>query len=270
MQTSGLKQVAEVSSASLRLVAEACSPRLPSLDIDLGLDAIRALGTVGDFSALGDLHGPVRIHAVPRLPNPATPCPGRCREALPDGAPFPSSQEALERAPGLLDTGLESKNSQKLLEELIRFQRSDEIPSDAREGMSVLTAWWKLNRLRITPDQSLEFNRTVHGFIGAQLGLTTAPDRHQELKSGLLVPRSHRPLPAPDLASEVHSTQQLKKQLHVSTDTLKRHARKACKKGPLPQPLPDFPDWFVVEESDPQGGQNRGWKFQKRVTPENS
>jgi len=274
MQTSGLKQVAEVSSASLRLVAEACSPRLPSLDIDLGLDAIRALGTVGDFSALGDLHGPVRIHAVPRLPNPATPCPGRCREALPDGAPFSSSQEALERAPGLLDTGLESKNSQKLLEELIRFQRSDEIPSDAREGMSVLTAWWKLNRLRITPDQSLEFNRTVHGFIGAQLGLTTAPDRHHQLKSGLLVPwdESREQLPAVELEPRIYTSLELSKILNYNDSTIRRQAETAWTKagGLGPCPLRKASNWYVVEAAEDGGGKNRGWKFQKRVTPENS
>jgi len=95
-----------------------------------------------------------------------------------------------------------------------------------------------------------------------------APDGHQQLKSGLLVPQSQPKLPVPDLAPEVYTTKQLAALLPTTTDTLKRHARSACRRGALPQPLQDFPDWFVVSRSDPQGGQNRGWKFQKRRTPE--
>lgn len=258
--TSGLEQIMEASSASLRRMAEACSPRLASLDIGLGIDAIRSLGTVRDVARLADLQGPMRIHAVPRM---APPTWWR-QEAELECVPIPSPQPAPQRAPDLLDAGQESEDSQRLLEELIRFQRSDEIPSDAREGMSQLNTWWKLNRHRITPDQSLEFNRIVQRFIGTQLGLTTPSDGCQQLRSGLVLPQSQRTLPAPDLAQEVYTTQQLKKRLHTSTHTLTRHARKAREKGPLPQPLSDFPDWFVVEESDPQGGQNRGWKFQKR------
>ncbi len=259
-QTSGLEQIMEASSASLRRMAEACSPPLASLDIDLGMDAIRSLGTVGDVVRLADLQGPMRIHAVPRM---APPTLWR-QEAEPECVPISSPQPAPEWAPELLDAGHENENSQRLLEELIRFQRSDEIPSDAREGMSQLSTWWKLNRHRITPDQSLEFNRIIQRFIGTQLGLTTPSDGRRQLRSDLLLPQSQRTLPAPDLAPEVYTTQQLKKQLHTSTHTLTRHARKAREKGPLPQPLSDFADWFVVEESDPQGGQNRGWKFQKR------
>lgn len=266
IKTSGLARVAEASTASLRRMAEDCTPRLASLDIALGIDAISALGTVGNFARLADLHDPMRIHAVPLLAPP----PSRRQKADPECASIPSPQQAPERTPGLLDAGRESNDSQKLLKELIRFQQSDEIPSDAREGINVLNTWWKLNRLRITPDQSLEFNKVVQSFIGAQLDITTAPEVDQQLKSGLLVPHIHRPLPASCLAPDVYTTQKLKDQLHVSTDTLKRWARKACKRGPLPQPLHDSPDWFVVEESDPQGGQNRGYKFQERRKPEDS
>lgn len=259
IQSTGLERVFEASTESLRRTAEALAPRFPAIECGIGLDAIGSIAPFGQFG-FADLHDSVRIHAVPRL----APRSWRRQETEPECPPFQSPQPAPERAPGRQDPALENEVSQKLLEELIRFQRSDEIPSDAREGMSVLITWWKLNRLQITPDQSLELNRIVQRFIGAQLGLTAAPDGHQELKSGLLVPQSHQPLLAPDLAPEVYTTQQLTKQLHTSTHTLSRHARKARRRGPLPQPLLDFPDWFVVEESDPQGGQHRGWKFQKR------
>jgi len=265
-QTSGWERIAEASTASFRRLAETCSPRLPSMEIGLGIDAIRSLGSLGGVVGFADLHGEMRIHAVPLL----APRFWRPQESEQEESPpaLWSPQPAPERSSGLLDAGVDSEDSQRLLEELIRFQRSDEISSDAREGMSQLNTWWKLNRHRITPDQSLEFNRIVQGFIGSQLGLTAAPDGHQQLSSGLLLPQSQSKTPAPDLAPEVYTTKQLAALLPTTTDTLKRHARNVCRRGPLPQPLPDFPDWFVVEESDPQGGQKRGWKFQKRQAPE--
>jgi hypothetical protein len=81
MQTTGLERVAEASNASLRWMAEACAPRIAPMEIGLGLNAIAALGSVGNLAAvaaLADLHVPVRIHAVPRLPSQSPPRPGRC------------------------------------------------------------------------------------------------------------------------------------------------------------------------------------------------
>ena len=262
-QTSGWEQIAEASTASFRRLAEAWPPRLASLDIDLGIEAICSLGTVGDVACFADLNVPVRIQAVPLR----APRPWKQQESDQECPPALSPQPGREKPPGQLDTGVESEDNQRLLEELIRFQRSDEIPSDAREGMIQLNTWWELNWHRITPDQSLEFNRIVQRFIGTMLGLRAAPDGTRYVKSGLLSPPSHRTLAVPELAPEVYTTNQLADQLPTTPDTLKRHARKACGRGPLPQPLPDFPDWFVVAESDPQGGQNRGWKYQKRLTP---
>jgi hypothetical protein len=259
-QTSGWERIAEASTASFRRLAETCSPRLPSMEIGMGIDAIGALGTVGDVARLADLHGEMRTHAVPFL----APRPRRRQESEQEYPPALSPQGAPEAPSGLLDAGAENEGSQRLLEELIRFQRSDEIPSDAREGMIQLHTWWMVNRHRITPDQSLEFNRIVQRFIATMLGLAAAPDGHQQLRSELVAPQSQPKLPAPDLAPDLYTTKQLADQLPTTTDSLKRHARNACIRGPLPQPLPDFPDWFVVAKSDPQGGQNRGWKFQKR------
>ena len=46
MQTSGLDQIVEASTATLRGMAEACSTRLPTLDIGFGLDAAAYLCVV--------------------------------------------------------------------------------------------------------------------------------------------------------------------------------------------------------------------------------
>lgn len=267
MQTSVWEQVAEASNASLHRLAEALAPRLPTIEIGLGHDAIRELAAIGDFGCPGNLRDPVRVHAIPRPAFPVAHRQARRPDELPNREQGTSHQEPQERVLSELNDELQGKDSHKLLEQLIRFRRSDEISSDAREGMSVLITWWKLNQRRITADQSVELNRRVQSLIRTMHGLTTAPDSHQQLSSGLLVPRSNNGPPPPDLAPEVYTTEQLAKQLYVSPDTLKRHARGAYKKGPLPQSLPDFPDWFVVVRSDPRGGQNRGWKFQFRRNP---
>ena len=171
--------------------------------------------------------------------------------------------EGPQQSLGRLDFDIECHDSQQLMERLTRFQQSDEIPTDAREGMILLIGWWKLNRYGITAYQSHEFNRTVQGFIRSQLGLTTSPDCHQQFNTVRLLTQSKSSLPAPDLAPEMYSTKQLSGKLHASEDTLKRYADKACQRGRLPQPLPYFPNWFVVRRAHPLGGKNRGWKYQQ-------
>jgi hypothetical protein len=196
----------------------------------------------------------MRIHAVPRLALPAAHRQSRRHDQ-------PSPPEQIPPGPAIDPTG---EDSRKLLKQLLPFLRSDEIPGKTRESMRALIDWWQLNQQGITPDQSVKFNRIVLNLIHAQLGLTTPDAEQRQLGSGLLVPQTRNAAPPPDLAPEIFTTKELEEQVHASIDTLKRHARKACEKGPLPQPLTDFPGWFVVVRSDPQGGQNRGWKFQKR------
>jgi hypothetical protein len=155
-----------------------------------------------------------------------------------------------------------------VLEQLTRFVRSEEIPGDAREGMDMLLAWWKLHSPRLSQAKSIQFNQTVLGFLRDQLGVTPSADGHQHLNSALLLPHSQSSIPAPDLAPKVYTTKQLAHQLPSTTDTLKRQARSACEKGQLPQPLPGFPEWHVVAMSAPRGGRNRGWMFQRLLKPE--
>jgi hypothetical protein len=74
------------------------------------------------------------------------------------------------------------------------------------------------------------------------------------------------PQTAPETVTNLNpmvlTTKELAKKLPSTVDTLKRQATHASNRGPLPQPLESFPDWFVVEKSDPGGGRGRGWKFQ--------
>jgi hypothetical protein len=269
MQTSGLERVAEASNASLRRMAEACAPRIAPMEIGLGLNAIAALGSVGNLAAsavLPDLHVPVPIHAVPRLPWQSAPRPGRCRDTFLDGPPLSPVPEAPShpQPTGWIEDDLGDEGGRRVLEQLSRFVRSEEIPTDAREGMDFLLALWKLKKTGLSKTEKHRLHLKVVDFLRQQIGVLPPAGGLQQLTSGLLVPNPHGKTPVPDLAPEIFTTQQLAKKLHSTTDTLKRHAKRACDKGPLPQPMPAFPGWFVVSHSAPKGGQGCGWKFQQR------
>ena len=255
-----------------RRMAEACSPRIAPIEIGLGLNAIAALGSVGNLAAvdaLTDLHIPVRIHAVPRLPSPSAPRPGRCRVVFPYRSPLSPVPEAPSHPDptGWLDDNLDEESGLRFLEQLSGFVRSAEIPSDAREGMSVLITWWKLNRLRITPNQSLEFNRSVQRFIGVQLGLTTSPDDHNQLNCGLLMPRGQgrQQLPTIELDPRTYTSLELSGILNYGDSAIRRQAKTAWTKagGLGPCPLRKGSSVYVVEAAEDGGGRNRGWKFQQ-------
>jgi hypothetical protein len=272
MQTSGLDRAGLAATESLRRMAEACVPRIAPMEIGLGLNAIADLGSIGNLAAvtaLTDLHVPVRIHAVPRLPSLCAPRPGRCREAFlgrPTLSPVPESPSHSELT-GWLEDGLDDEGGRLLLERLSRFVLSEEIPSDAREGMSVLIFWWKLNGHRISSDQSLEFNRVVQSLIGAQLGLSTASVHHKQLKSGLLVPlsESRQKLSAVELDPRIYTSLELSKILNYNDSTIRRQAETAWTKagGLGPCPLRTGSNWYVVEAAEDGGGKKRGWKFQQ-------
>jgi hypothetical protein len=239
------------------------------MEIGLGLNAIAALGSVGNLAAsavLPDLHVPVRIHAVPRLPSQSAPRPGRCREAFLDRPPLSPVPEAPShpQPTDWIEGDLGDEGGRRVLEQLSRFVRSEEIPTDAREGMDFLLALWTLKKTGLNKTEKHQLHLTVVDFLSRQLGVLPSADGLQQLASGLLVPHSHCKSPDPDLAPEIFTTQQLTRKLHSTTDTLKRHAKKACENGPLPQPMPAFPGWFVVAQSGPKGGQGCGWKFQQR------
>jgi hypothetical protein len=269
MQTSGLDRAGLAAAESLRRMAEACVPRIAPMEIGQGLNATADLGSIGNLAAvaaLADLHVPVRIHAVPRLPSLSAPRPGRCREAFLDRlplSPVPESPSHSELTSWLEDC-LDDEGGRLLLERLSRFVLSEEIPSDAREGMDFLLALWRLKKTGISKAERHKLHIAVVNFLRQQIGVLSPAGGLHQLANGLLVPHSHSKTPAPDLAPEIFTTQQLAKKLPSTTDTLKRHAKKACENGPMPQPMPAFPGWFVVAQSDPKGGQGCGWKFQRR------
>lgn len=265
-QTSALQHVEEARKEALRRIAEINIPHLPPLAMGPSMGSLRARGAAIEIGSISKVHIPVWNRAVPRLPSQRVARPGKWLDHLPDNA---SSPEAPEHSAGWLDNNLDDEGRSRLLEQLSRFLRSEEIPSDAREGMRMFLAWWKkLNQSQFTSDQSFEFKQNLQVFLRALLGLSTAPNGLQKLSSGLLIPHSHSPVSISDLAPEVYTTKQLAKKVHTTMDTLKRHARIASAEGPLPQPLPSFPGYFVVEMSDPKGGKGCGWKFQEERKPE--
>ena len=257
-----------------RRMAEACSPCTAPIEIGLGLNAIAALGSVGNLAAvdaLTDLHTPVRIHAVPRLPSPSASRPGRCRVVFPYRSPLSPVPEASSHPDptGWLEGVLDDEGGRRVPELLSRFVPSEEIPKDAREGMDFLLVLWKLKKSDLSNTERHGLLLTVMDFLRQQIGVLLPAGGLQQLVSGLLVPHPHDKTPVPDLAPEIFTTQVLAKKLPSTTHTLKRHAKKACENGPLPQLMPDFPGLFVVAPSDPKGGRGRGFKFRRqRIEPQ--
>jgi hypothetical protein len=262
LHTRDMARVAQASAAPSHRMVEA--------------NALAAIRTINSLTALSDLHAPVRIHALPRLPVLDPPRLGPCREDFSERTPpRPVPEAPSQPAPkGWLEDNLDAESGQRVLEQLSRFVRSEEIPSDAREGMSVLITWWKLNRLRITPDQSLSFNRIVQSFIGAQLGLATATDDHKQLNSGLFVPlgESLRPRPAVELDPRIYTSLELSRILNYNDSTIRRQAETAWRRagGIGPCPLRRGSNWYVVEAAEDGGGQKRGWKFQQLLETQES
>ena len=266
MQSIRFDSTALTGTESLRWVANYCAPLFSSLGVGLGSDAIAVLGSIGNPRAFGNLHAEMRIHAVPRLPSQRAPRHEGFREAFPNRPPLrPVPEAPNQTAPtGWLEDALDDEGGLRVLEQLRRFMRSEEIPSDAREGMDFLLALWELKKPGLNKTEKHQLHLIVEDFLRRQLGVLPTAGGPQQLASGLLVPHSHCKSPDPDLAPDIFTTQVLAQKLPSTTVTLTRHARKACENGPLPQKMPDFPDYYVVSPSDPRGGRGRGWKFQQR------
>jgi hypothetical protein len=144
--------------------------------------------------------------------------------------------------------------SQGLRDQLSRSVAALAMSCDARDGLDAVAAWLQLHQRGLSAQQGQAFNRRVQGWLLEQ--------------QGLLLPGSPTPDSLPDLDPEIFTTRALASKLFTTTDTLKRHARRAWAQGPAPQPLREFPGWFVVESSSPRGGQGCGWKFQQLRGPE--
>lgn len=86
-QANALLRVSEDNREKLRRVAEMNPPHLPLLEMRQSMGSLIAVRAPCDIGSINELHIPVRIHAVPRLPSQRVARPGRCRDHLPDTAP---------------------------------------------------------------------------------------------------------------------------------------------------------------------------------------
>ncbi|MFM7547724.1 MAG: hypothetical protein ACKO8I_02405, partial [Cyanobacteriota bacterium] len=141
---------------------------------EIGLER-HAMGALGSVGKLADLEKRFRIHVAPHPPSQSAPRPGRCREAFLDGAPFSPVREAPSHPEPTdwLEDGLDDEVCRKFLEQLNRFVRSEEIPSDVREGMDFLLALWKLKKTGISKAERHKLHMTVVDFLRQQIGVTS-------------------------------------------------------------------------------------------------
>jgi hypothetical protein len=261
-QANAVQRVVEDNGEKLRRVAEMNPHHLPLLEMRQSMGSLIAVRARCDIGSISELHIPVRNHAVPRQPSQRLARSGRFRDHLPDRAPFPSPSEAPEQSAGWLDDNLDDE----LLARLSRFIQSEEIPSDAREVLNAIRTLCQLNQNRLTSDNRLELDLIVQAFIGAQFGLPTSKGSHQQLSSGLLVPRLNNQdrVAQPDLEPRIYTSKELAEYLSYDEATIRRKAAASWQEGAGAQPLKGIPDWYVVERGNNNGGRRCGWKFQQR------
>ena len=125
-------------------------------------------------------------------------------------------------------------------------------------------AYPQKTRTGLTSFKNRESKQTKDGKILGSPLMRCAGSVSNKVPKSKDSPPKINPKTVPKLHPVVLTTKELAKELPSTTDTLKRQAANASMRGSLPQPLEGFPDWFVVEKSDPRGGQGRGWKFQAR------
>lgn len=264
-RTKELQSLVDSQSEGLRRMAE------------LGSSGVQQLAAELSIGKLSELYSPLRIHAAPLAParadepqshGSATRAPEQ--KVLQHSArsslliPAPAKQENPCAIP---NQNLDSAGTQQLLNHLSRFLESEEIPCDARVGLSGTIAWWKLNQGSLNPEHGRKLNTLLLAFLQQQLGLEASPAHHDLLSSGLLVPSSsERDVPevVPDLDPKIYGSKELAEILRYHEANIRRLAAAAWKKGPGPQPLKKDSEWYVVAAPDSsEGGRGCGWKFQR-------
>lgn len=152
----------------------------------------------------------------------------------------------------------------QLLRHLEAFLASDEVGADPKEGIAGLIAWMKCKGGPSTDAEGLELNRLILRFLRGEPQLYTPSE--SRLSNRPRLDRSRASMtPTPELEEEALSSNQLAKKLKYDDSTLRKNASEAFEQGPLPQPLKNAPDWFVVEAPGSAGGRGRGWKFKERI-----
>ncbi|WP_255139995.1 hypothetical protein [Synechococcus sp. Lug-A] len=143
----------------------------------------------------------------------------------------------------------------------------ERISPDARDVLSEVLTWGKLNESRLKLDETIRFNLMEHTFLQAQLGLPTTGGIHQKISSARIIPspnNQHQVKPS-DLEPKVFTTRELKHHLGCYDEaTIRRKANESWKEGAGPQPLKGLEDWYVVGRGNSEGGRRCGWRFQRR------
>jgi hypothetical protein len=230
------------------------------------------------FSATEAIHSsylPFRIHALPASPT-TEPSPLRARskhsEAGHAQEPSIRSDSLLIPTPGNTseinskpDFPGEEARTQHLLNLLNRFLDSKEIPCDAREGLTSVIAWFKINQGRGCQVDGRKLNTLILAFLRDEHGLETPPEFQQLLSSGLLVPKHRTPNEPPELEPEIYTSTQLAKILTYNEASIRKLAGSVWKDGGGPQLLIRGTNWYVVGRGRADGGRGRGWSFQKKA-----
>lgn len=152
----------------------------------------------------------------------------------------------------------------QLLRHLEAFLASDEVGADPKEGIAGLIAWMKCKGGPSTDAEGLELNRLILRFLRGEPQLYTPSESRLSNRPRPDCSRASM-TPPPELGEESLSSNQLAKKLKYDDSTLRKNASEALEQGPLPQPLKNAPDWFVVEAPASAGGRRRGWKFKERI-----
>ncbi len=154
--------------------------------------------------------------------------------------------------------------SDQLLRHLEAFLASDEVGADPKEGIAGLIAWMKCKGGPSIDAEGLELNRLILRFLRGEPQLYTPSESRLSNRPRPDCSRASM-TPPPELGEESLSSNQLAKKLKYDDSTLRKNASEALEQGPLPQPLKNAPDWFVVEVPGSAGGRGRGWKFKERI-----
>lgn len=194
-------------------------------------------------------------------PHRSAPAP----RALPQSPRYTQELPAIDQAPETAD--IESRH--RTPKHPDQHTSSRATPKVTLEEAEILELLRQLKKSDSSDDEKLRHCLNIIETLGIQLELPPQPFRKRDL-TRRYSPCSNQGNQPPPLSPSTHTTRQLAAIIPTTTDTLKRHAKRAYERGPLPQPMPRFPDWFVVSRSSPKGGQGCGWKFSRILRPSDS
>ena len=184
----------------------------------------------------------------------STPAP----RALPQSPRHTQELPAIDQAPETADI----KSCHRTPKQPDQHTSSRATTKGTLEETEILELLQQLKKSDSSDEEKLRHCLKIIETLGIQLEILpqTLGKRHLTQHRS---PYSNQGNQPPPLSPDTHTTRQLAAIIPTTMDTLKRHAKRAYERGPLPQPMPEFPDWFVVSRSSPKGGQGCGWKFRR-------